>query len=143
MKKVIAIALIICLVPACSYALDLSEFNANAVMLGEKEIDLSTEGRLGNYITYTSNGCQIGFVEQENQISNVLLDGDGVSFLAYAMAAIMLFDDNANTFRENAGKLLAAYLLLRTSDRQYDIISTGQAFVLMRIDDACIFTIGR
>ena len=143
MRKAIAIALIVCLVPACSYALDLSKFNANAVMLGESEIDLSTEGRLGNYITYTSNGCRIGFVEHENQITNVLLDGDGVSFLAYAMAAIMLFDDNADTFRDNAGKLLAAYLLLRTSDRQYDIISTGQAFILMRVDDACVFTIGR
>ena len=142
MKKFMCIAIIICILPVCSFAVDLTEFNTNAMVCGEEAIDESTAVITDTITTYTAGNCKFGFKEENNEISRIIIQGNGISFLAYAMAAIMVFDDSPDSFVENSGKLFTAFLLLRSSDEQYNRISTGQLILLKHIDDEYFFTIG-
>ena len=135
MKRIICIVLIACLVPACSFAVDLTEFNANATMLGEEAIDKSTEEITETFIMYSCGGCQFGFKEENNQISRIVIQGDGISFLTYALSAILMCDDDVDAFDLNAGKLFTAYLVVRGGGQYYDRISSGQLFIIRDYED--------
>ena len=143
MKRIICIVLIACLVPACSFAIDLKEFNTNAMVFDMEAIDETTAVVSGRFTTFSVGDCKFGFEEKENQISRIIVQGKGEPFLAYAMASIMTFDDNSDAFVENAGKLLAAFLLVESDDTQYSRISSGQLFLIKKIGDEYYFTIGR
>lgn len=143
MRKLFALILIVFLIPVCSFAVDLTEFNVNAIVLGEEAIDESTELQAGGFITYSANGCKIGIKEENNEIVRFVVQGDGIPFIAYSMAAIMVIDNNDASFSENAGKLMTSFFLLRSSDEQYNVISTGQVILLKHINGEYFFTIGR
>ena len=143
MKRVICIVLIACLIPACSFAIDLRDFNLNAMVLGEEAIDTASTVVSGKFITVSAGGCNFGFEEEENRISRIIVMGKGESFLAYAMASIMTFDDSSESFVENAGKLLVAFFLVRSEKTQLANTSAGQLFLIEQLGDDYYFTIGR
>ena len=139
MRKAIAIALIVCLVPACSYALDLSLFNFYAGVCGEENIIEESSGSG----VFAAGDCSISFTEENNAITRVIIVGNGTSFLGYSMAAIMLFDSRQDHFVENAGVLLSAFIHSKTDGLQKGFILSGEFFVLNYSDDSFFFTIGK
>lgn len=138
MRKIVCTALIICFLPVCSLAADLTEFNANAVALGEKAISESDGTKTGDVIIYTVGDCSLTFDE-----TVITIQGDGTSFLAYAMAAIMVYDHNPDTFTDNAGKLFSAFLLAKNNGLQHQMLSTGSFFFINNTDYGFLFVIGR
>lgn len=143
MKKFMCIAIIICILPVCSFAIDLTEFNANVVALGEEAIIESSAEKTGNTVIYTAGNCKFMFDEEGNTITRIIVQGNGTSFLVYAMAAIMVFDHNPNAFDENAGKLFSSFLLAKNNGLQSKFVSSGEMFIINPIDNAFYFTIGK
>ena len=145
MKKLVAAIMIICILPACSFALDLTAFNANAYVCGEKEMLDETTGKQADpYIVFQANGCLIGFQEENDKITQIVVQGDGSHFLAYAMAAILVFADDYKSFNENAGTLLSCFLLARSGEKgQALYTTTGQAIYIQPHNDEYFFTIGQ
>lgn len=145
MRKMIAVILIICIIPTWAFALDLTAFNANAYICGEKEmLDESTGKQSDPYIIFSANDCLIGFKEENNTITNIVVQGDGSHFLAYAMAAIMVFIDDYKLFNENAGILLSCFLLARGGDKEQVLyITSGQAIYIRPHNNEFFFTIGQ
>ncbi len=145
MKKLIAVILIICILPTWAFALDLTAFNTNAYICGEKErLDESTGKQADPYIVFTANDCLIGFQEENDTITHIVVQGDGSHFLAYAMAAILVFVGDYKSFNENAGALLSCFLLARGGDKgQALYTTTGQAIYIQPHNDEYFFTIGQ
>ena len=145
MRKLIAVILIICILPTCAFALDLTAFNTNAYICGEKEgLDESKGNQSDPYIIFSANDCLIGFLEENDQISNIVVQGDGSHFLAYAMAAIMVFVGDNDLFAENAGTLLSCFLLVRGSGKEKMFYTTaGQVIYIRPHNDEYFFTVGK
>lgn len=139
MKRIICIVVIACLVPVCAFAVDLTRFNTIAITLGEEAIDETSASKTGDVLVYTAGNCTFIFDDDGNTITSVILQGNGTSFLSYAMAAIMMFDNNPATFADNAGKLFSAFLLAKTSGLQRAFISTGEFFILNSLGDGNFF----
>lgn len=136
MKRVLCVVLIACLVPACSFAVDLADFNEHAMSLGEKKVGEADAHKIGEVTVYTAGNCSLIFNEDnENAIESIILQGNGISFLSYAMAAIMLFDNNPVAYSDNAGKLFYSFLLARTNGMQQAYTSSGAFFYISSLEN--------
>ena len=143
MKRILCIVLIACIFPACAFAVDLSEFNSHLEFLGNEAIDETTAVVGDEFITFSAGNCKLGFKEEGNEISRVVFQGDGASFLAYALAIIMTFEEDIQSITEDAGKLLAAYLRARDGEEQYYYISSKKLFIIKQYGNEYLFTIGK
>lgn len=143
MKRIVCLVVVACLIPVCSFAVDISRFNDNAMYLGEEAIDESSVSKFGDSFLCTIGNIKIMFDEDGNRIKRVTVQGDGTSFLSYAMAAIMVFDNRTATFADNAGKLFSSYLLAKTNGLQSAFISTGEFFIINPVDGEFYFTVGK
>lgn len=143
MKRIACLILVACLLPVCAFALDLDNFNTYASIFGESE--LSANGALSaNGLTIIKAGtCRITFNEDGNTLKRIIVEGDGVSFLAYSMAAIMQFDPDSANYASNAGQLLSAFLLCRTNGEGMGNTVSGNLIYIQKSDSAYYFTIGK
>ena len=143
MKRMISLLLVLCLFPVCACALDLDSFNEYAEIFGESSLDES-KGISANGLTiFMGKPCNVTFSEEEGVLKRIIVDGDGASFLAYSMAAIMAFDPSSENYAANAGQLLSAFLLCRTSGESYGKISTGELLLIQKQDNGYFFTVGK
>lgn len=142
MKRIICALLILCIIPACAFAIDLEEFNVFASVLGAQEIDESALKVAGKYMGIVQTDCNLYFEEEEGKLKSIFIDGKGEDFLAYCCAAIHVFDPDGNT-TTNHGQLLSMMLLARTSkEHQTGQTSTGYYFFIEPSEKGFLFLIG-
>ena len=115
MKRILAVALVLCLLPMIACAKTLDDFSTYAVNLGADKLDPANEESAKNVRRYTQNGCVILFGLSGNDIVSAYIDGDGKDFLAYCAAALVCFDPNGKAI-ENNGWLLYAYLTAENAE---------------------------
>ena len=143
MKRFLCALLILCFVPICAFALDLSEFNIYASVLGSPEINEDELKSSGKYKGITQGDSNIYFEEDENELNSIFVDGNGEDFLAYCCAAIHVFDPNGDTTR-NHGQLLTMYFLARTkTEHQTGETSNGLYFFIEPSEKGFLFMIGK
>lgn len=143
-KRIICALLILFMLPACAFALDLDDFNMCAYIFGEPEIDPSSGKTVKNYVMFESDGCTVSFKEENGTIMNISVNGDGVPFLAYSMAAIMVFDPDSANLTSNAGQLLSMFLMNRKeSEETYGTIAAGGFFAIGKNENGYIFIVGK
>ena len=140
MKKVICIALLLCLV--CSVAsADYSIFNFN-VYAGVFGCDLLEEGTgtktSSGIINYKAMDCIVSFNEEG---TSIYVYGKSENFLSYCMAAVMAFEPDSSTFVENCGKVLGCYLMARNNGEQMNMTAGGYIIDFSPNDDKMIFMI--
>lgn len=133
--------IIICLIPVCSFAATISDFNVNALICGESSLDESTAKPFSDMTMYTAGDCSISFKMSGDNIERIYVQGDGISFLAYSMAAVRCFDDSLDDLIENSGRLFSVYLLARQGEDQYGKTMTGEMFAFSPYNDEYIFMI--
>lgn len=140
MKKIICVILLVCIFPACAFALDLSEFNLFAAVVGVPEL---TGGKTsGNYTGFVQDDCFIYFDESGGKLSGIYIEGKGDTFLAYCCAAIHVFDKNGKT-TVNHGQLLTMYLMAHTeTEHQTGQTTNGVAFFVEPSEKGYTFMIG-
>lgn len=143
MKKLIAVALIICFLPSCAFAIDLTPFNTFCYLFGEEMFDESTGVEIGLFILYTAKGCTIGFKQEDDAITQIFVKGKGDPFIAYSMAAIMSFTEDLGSLTDDAGMFLFNYLLSRSGNEKQGTIKTGETFIIRPDDDGFFFTVGK
>lgn len=142
MKRFVCALLILCLLPICSNALDLSEFNAMSYVLGASEIDESKLKINGKYSGIMQDGCSIYFIEESGKLNQINIYGEGDKFLAYCCAAIKMFDPNGDT-TTNHGKLLTMYLLAHMhTEYQAGQTTNGKFFFVEPDEKGFVFMIG-
>ena len=141
MKKLIAVLLIMIMIPVCSCAATISDFNVNALICGESSLDESTAKPFSDMTMYTAGGCSISFKMDGDNIEKIYVQGDGISFLAYSMAAVRCFDDSLDDLIENSGRLFSVYLLARQGEDQFGKILTGEMFAVSPYKNEYIFMI--
>ena len=142
MKRLACFLLILCLVPVCAFALDLSEFNDIASVFGADRIDEKTATVKNGAYYYNSDDCQIIIVEESGEFSQIFITGKGDAFLAYCAAAIYV-SDSANSFVSNNGQLLTVYLMAHKGGRLNGQMTHGQYFFIEQKDDYFIFMTGK
>ena len=117
MKRIICFLLVVCLIPACASAINITMFNEFVSFFGEEKLESGKE--INESIVFSSNGCLILFEEDETgNIKTITVGGSGDSFLAYSLAAVMYFDQSTANFEKNAGKLFVAFLMCRASETE-------------------------
>ena len=113
MKRFLCALLVLCLIPVCVSAADFSDFNMYAYLFGEEEIDFASGVASGNFVICHSDGCTVSYKEEDGEVKTIVVEGDGLPFVAYAMAAIMFFEPDSSSYIINAGRFLSAFLLFR------------------------------
>ena len=139
MKKVILIALVLCLLFSCAYADMKEDFNSNTVVFGSLPLLDSMAKEKGEYTIYEVKGCKITFKGEER----IFVQGEGTEFLAYSMAAILTFEPGKGNFKDNAGLLLAYYLLSRDGTQQTWTTPGGLLALIQPDEKEFIFAIGK
>ena len=140
MKRFLCVMLIACILPVCAFALDLSEFNIFAAVVGAPEL---TGGKTaGNYTGFVQDDCFVYFDESGNKLSGIYIEGKGDTFLAYCCAALHVFDPNGKT-TVNHGQLLTMYLIAhKETEHQTGQTTNGKYFFLEPSEKGFMFTIG-
>lgn len=143
LKRIICLVVSLCLLPVFAHALDLSEFNAFASVLGSPEVNESELKTAGKYKGTSSQGCNLYFEEIGSALNSIFINGEGTDFLAYCCAAIHAFDPNGDT-TSNHGQLLTMYFLARTqTEHQTGQTSNGLFFFIEPSDNGFLFLIGK
>ena len=144
MKRFLCTLLVLCLIPVCVSAVDLSDFNMYAYIFGEDEIDLSAGRTSKAFTIYESNGCTIAFKEEDGEIKTIVVEGDGLPFVSYAMAAIMFFAPDSSDFVLNSGRFLSQFLMFRRKqETEMGTLSTGANFQITTSDKGALFMVMR
>lgn len=142
MKRFLCALIILCLLPICASALDLSEFNAMAYVLGASEIDESKLKTNGNYSGIIQDDCSIYFIEESGKLIQIYIVGEGDKFLAYCCAALKVFDPSGST-TTNHGQLLTMYLLAHMhTEHQTGQTENGKFFFVEQDEKGFGFMIG-
>ena len=142
MKRIICVLLALCLLPAFAFAIDLTEFNVFASVLGASELDIKDASVSGNHIGFVKDGCKIYIDEKGGKIDGIYIDGQGDSFLAYCSAAVHVFDPNGSTTQNN-GQLLTMYLMAHeTTDYMTGQTQNDYYFFVQKQDNSFFFMIG-
>jgi hypothetical protein len=143
MKRLACLFLVVFLLPACACALDLDSFNTYAAVFGEAELSESGAISANGLTVIKAGACRVTFSEDGDTLKRIIVEGDGVPFLAYSMAAIMQFDPDSANYADNAGQLLSAFLLCRSSGEGAGKTVSGNTIYLQRSDTAFLFTVGK
>ena len=142
MKKLVCILLILCVLPAWAFALDLSEFNLFASILGAPELEMKNAKTSGKHTGFIQNDCYIYIDESNGKIDGIYIDGKGDEYLAYCCAAIHVFDPTGDTTK-NHGQLLSMYLMAHTqAEHQTGQTGSGYFFFIEPSDNGFFFLIG-
>ena len=140
MKKVVCIALLLCMV--CSVAsaeYDLFNFNVYAGVFGCELLEEGTGTKTSaGIINYNAMDCIVSFDEEGKTI---YVYGKSENFLPYCMAAVMAFEPQTSTFIENCGKVLGSYLMARNNGEQMNQTTSGYIIDFSPNDDKMIFMI--
>lgn len=142
MKRLVCVLLILCVLPVCAFGIDFDGFNQYAEVFGAKEIDPSSAIQANGLSFCSVGGQRVTFSEDDGALKRIFIEGDGVDFLAYSMAAIMMFDSSEN-YSANAGQLLSAFLLSRSENESYGTTVSGCLFLIQKQDKGYVFTIGK
>ena len=142
MKRFFCALMTLIFLPAFAFALDLQDFNDYAAVLGASEIDIKQAKKSGKYTGIVSDDCSIYFVEENEKLQSIIIDGKGDSYLAYCCAAIRTFDPSGST-TQNHGQLLTMYLLAHNaSEHQTGQTSNGIFFFVEPSKTGFLFMIG-
>ena len=139
MKRLASLFILIVTLFSCATAENVDDFNEYAVMFGSLPMIDSLASKDGEYTVYNVSGCKISFKGNER----IFVQGDGSDFLAYCMSAVMTFEPNSKTFKENAGLVFAFYLLSRDGTQQTYNTAGGLTVMLMKDSNEFIFAIGK
>ena len=143
MKKLLCLLLALCLLPACAFAVDIDDFNTYAYVFDVPELGESV-GESNGYVFYESDGCIISLKEENGEINSVVINGDGISFMAYAMAAIMVIDSDSSHLSDNAGQFISMFMMNRNKEKEtYGYLAAGGFFVISKNDKGYIFLAGK
>ena len=138
MKRLICVFLILCLLPACAFGVDIDLFNDYAGTFHAPELK---DGAFdGKYTTFTSEGCTIYFREMEDDLI-IYVSGDGDPFFAYCVAAIMYIEPDSSALSYNCGMLLSYYLL--TEEQETFPSYAGNLMMIQRRDNGYMFAVNR
>ena len=144
MKRLLCVILVLCLFPAYALCVDFDSFNAYAAVFGATEIDPSKALEAKGLTICTVGAQRVTFSEHEDgSLKRIFIEGDGVDFLAYSMAAIMMFDPSSDNYAVNAGQLLSAFLLSRTQSESAGETVEGNVFLIQAQNKGFVFTIGK
>lgn len=140
MKRIACVLCILCLLPVAASADRLGDFNLYAQAFGEPILSGGQDN--GKYTVYESDGCRISF--QEGETVRIYVEGDGIPFLAYAMAAVMAFDPSAGNYTRNAGRFFSLFLLSRSDTETHaEYTETGGLMGIRRKDSGFLFYVGK
>lgn len=143
MKKLACIILTLCLLPVCAFGIDFDGFNQYAEVFGANTINSSTAIQTNGLAICTIGSQRVTFSEDEGELKRIFIEGDGIDFLAYSMAAIMMFDQASENYTANAGQLLSAFLLSRSEKESCGTTVSGHLFLIQKQDKGYVFTIGK
>ena len=142
MKRIICVLLILCMIPAFSFAVDLDEFNTFSSVLGASELDMNEAKVSGKHIGFVKDGCNVYIDEVNGKIDGIYIQGQGDSYLAYCCAAVHVFDPNGNT-TQNHGQVLTMYLMAHeTNEYMTGQTQNGYYFFIQKQDNGFFFLIG-
>lgn len=142
MKRFLCLLLILCIIPACVFAIDIDEFNACSAVLGAKELDIANAESAGKYTRFTQDDCSIIFQEESGKLKNIFVEGKGDEYLAYCCAAIHVFDPKGDTTK-NFGQLIIMYLTAhRTTEHQTGQTSNGNYFFIEQTENGFMLMVG-
>ena len=139
MKKIICITLLLCLVCSVAVADIVEDFNVMIGVFGCKLLLPSQKTEKNGFVIYDADECIVTFKGQDR----IYVEGKGELFVPYCMAAIMAFETDASTFRDNCGRFLPYYLLARDGTEQSSTTSSGYLFLIQKSDKGLVFTIGK
>lgn len=144
MKKLLCLLLALCLLPACAFAVSVEDFNMYASIFGEPELDTSSGKTSNSYIFFESEDCIISFKEENGEIKTIIVNGDGIPFIVYSMAAIMAFDQDSSNFTDNAGRFMTMFLLNRTAtETETGYLPAGYYYAFSKDERGYVFLIGK
>ena len=144
MKRFVCALLVLCLIPVCAFCVDLDEFNMYASIFGEEELDADSGQTQDSRTFYRPGDCIVAFNEKGSSVNSIMVNGDGIPFLAYSMAAIMYFDPSSENYSANAGQFFSTFLLCRNkSEESYGSLVNGEYIVVEKIDKGYMFIVGK
>lgn len=146
MKRLACLLLVLILIPVCSSAsqvtdFDLDEYNrCAAVFLASPMVFKHTENGMDFFM---AEGCAVAYSHDGNKMQ-FGITGSNVRFISYALAAVM-YVSKERDFSRNAGLFLEAYLDCVNGLKEDAILAfpTGEAVNVSRYDDGYMVLIGR
>ena len=139
MKKVICIVVLLCLVCSVAVADIADDFNTLIGVFGCKLLLPTQRTEKNGYVIYENDDCIATFKSDER----IFIEGKGDLFVPYCMAAIMTFETETSTFKENCGRFLPYYLLARDGTEQSSTTTSGYTFLIQKSNKGLVFTIGK
>ena len=133
MKRFICALLILCLIPSFAFGMptveqmiaslngsvpiDLESFNDYAAVFGVSEISMDSGVDEEGCWMFEADGVALGFFHEAENVTSVVVEGDGIPFLMYCMAAIL--SGNAEYLERDAGYFFSMYLLTRANGEEH------------------------
>lgn len=139
MKRFVCFLVLACLAVSCAFADNFDDFCTYAAVFGSTPPTKSKATNTGIYTMYTVENCLITFKEE----SGIFVQGDGIDFLAYCLAAIMTFESDSSKFRENSGLLLGHYMLSRGGEMKTWETVGGLTALMSPEENDYIFAVGK
>ena len=149
MKKLIVIALVVCLIPVAVFAEDaalmMRKFNLFAKMYGGQQIDESTITEdTENRVVFSAENATIAFSTTSDKFNSALVvSADEAEFLPYCLCAAMSIDLSFNDDAlQSFGNLLYCYLTVRSGKESEFGTFGGFLFNIKKDGDSYRFLIG-
>ena len=148
MKRYLCLFLILCMVPACSFAVFgsdyLEDLDIYAELFDIPTVSTCPKKTVDGMTVFITNGGYVGVDESAGNVNGFSVCGEGDSFLVYSLAAICILEDANDAFISNVGTVTSAYLMCRFTKEEYaNITSCGTVFLIKPYENKYMFVINR
>lgn len=128
MKRFFVVLLVCMMIVPSALAFDLDGYNNIATTFGANALNKKTAQKIKSFTSYSQDDCTISFEETGNDVTTIIIDGKGDSFIAYCCASFYLLDPSGDA-KTDYGEFLAAYLMAHSTKDEYTYGETTNGIV--------------